>query len=153
MTATLTQIRKALAKQIQTYCVNPQLRAQAEPLDHGASPVALILPGSPYIKYGETFADHFNDMGVMQFGICVYLNVLILVSDASTADREQQQLDAFLDIGSQSGQISVPMAIQSDPTLGGIVMDCVPCQVGHYGRIPYGGQEFFGARLEVQVLA
>jgi hypothetical protein len=151
--ATLTQIRQALASQIQTYCVNPQLRAQAEPLDQGVGPVALIVPGSPYIKYGDTFADSFNDLGQMQFGVCVNLCVLILVSDSSTADREQQQLDAFLDLGTAADQISVPMAIQMDPTLGGIVMSTIPIQVGHYGRVPYGGLEYFGARLEVQVLA
>lgn len=152
VTPTLTQIRQALASQISTYCVSPQLRAQAEPLGQGVGPVALVLPGSPYVKYGESLSDHFTGLGSMPFSYCVNLHVLILVTDASTDDRAQKQLDAYLDISPHAANSSVPLAIQNDPTLGGTVMACVPIQVSHYGRIPYGEVDFFGARLEVQVM-
>lgn len=150
-TATVTAIRTALANQIQAYCVNPPLRAQAEPLDSGVGPVALVLPSNPFVVYGETFMDTFSDTGLVQTALTLNLQVLILISDSSTADREQQQLDAFLGIGLSSQQVSVPMAIQSDPSLGGVVMSCIPTQVTHYGRIEYGDVTYFGARINVQV--
>lgn len=136
--ADLTTIRDALATQIATHCSGlrtmPQARGSISP------PVAVILPGSPLAKYGDT----------MDGTLTVTLHVLVIISDAATDERTQRALDAYLGIGTGE-TVSIPNAIMADPTLGGAVHYCEPTTVGSYGRIAYAGEEYFGARISVTI--
>jgi hypothetical protein len=140
--ADLTQIRSALAAQI---AAGTGLRAQAQVRDAVSPPVALVLPGNPLITYGATMAG-----GGMPEAVVITLAVVLLLSDAASADRVQRGLDAYLGLGSGETQ-SIAGAIEEDPTLGGVVHWCVPKAVTTYGRIEYAAETYWGARVAVEV--
>jgi hypothetical protein len=135
--ADVTAIRQALAAQI---AAGTGLRAEAEPRDQVTPPVALILPGNPFLTYGQTM-DEALGMGLI---------VLFLISDAPPVDQTQRAMDSYLSIG--TGEIeSIAAAILKDPTLGGHVHWCEPVSVTNYNRVDYAGQQYFGSRLNVTV--
>lgn len=117
------------------------MRAEAQVRDQISPPVALVLPGQPFVVYGQTMMDG---------AVAVNLTVLILVSDAAPVDKVQRALDDLLGIGPGEGH-SIAGAVAADPTLGGTVEWCMPTAVTTYGRVEYGGVSFFGARLGLQV--
>jgi hypothetical protein len=137
--ADLTEIRTALAAQIDAHCAGlrtmPQARGSVQP------PVAIILPASPLIPaYGQT----------LDGALAISLNILVVISDAATDERTQRALDTYLGIGTGETE-SIPNAIMADPSLGGTVHFCEPVSAGSYGRISYAGQEYFGARITVTI--
>ncbi len=134
--ANLSDIRTALATRI---TIGTGLRALPEARDAISPPVAVILPGSPVVQYGQTMDGTF----------LVNLRVLIAISDAPPNEKVQRALDAYLGIGSVAG--SIAGAIMADPTLGGVVHYAEPISAGSYGRISYNDIGFFGARIEVQI--
>lgn len=134
--ADLSQIRTALANQINA---GTGLRVLPEAKDQVSPPVAVIIPGQPLVVYGATMDGAFT----------VNLRVLIVISDAAPDEKVQRALDAYLGIGGVAG--SVAGAIQQDPTLGGAVHFAEAVSAGNYGRILYGGIDYFGARVEVQI--
>lgn len=117
------------------------LRVLPEAKDSISPPVAVILPGQPYVTYGITMDGTFT----------VNLRVLIAISDAAPNETVQRALDAYLGIGAgTTTATSIPDAIMADPTLKGTVHFAEPIAVESYGRILYNGIGFFGARLGVQ---
>lgn len=135
--ADLTAIRTALASQITTHT---GLRAQADARDSIDPPVAIVLPGQPFVTYGRTIDGTFD----------INLTILVVISDAPTVERTQRALDAYLGIGANDAT-SIPAAIMADPSLGGAVHFCEPVTVSNYGRIDYSGVTYFGARLNCQL--
>lgn len=136
--ADVAAARTALATRITTAT---GLRTLAEAKDQISPPVAVILPGQPFIVYGQT----------MDGAVTVNLRVLIAISDAAPTEKVQRALDAYLGIGAGTTASSIPAAIMADPTLGGAVHFCEPLSMGSYGRIQYAGEVYFGARLDVQI--
>ncbi len=136
--ADLIAVRAALASQI---TVQTGLRTLPEARDSIQPPVAVILPGQPYVTYGATMDGAFT----------VNLRVLIVISDAAPDEKVQRALDAYLGIGSGTTASSIPDAIMADPTLGGIVHFAEPIAISTYGRISYAGIGYFGSRLDVQI--
>lgn len=136
--ADLLTIRTALADQIAEFC--PGLRAMPEARDSIQPPVAIVLPGSPLMKFGDT----------VDGALTINLTILMIISDAATMERSQRALDAYLGIGSGE-TTSIPNAIHMDPTLGGAVHFCEPLTVTNYGRLEYAGEGYFGARVNVQI--
>jgi hypothetical protein len=133
----MTAIRNALAAQITEHT---GLRSDGQARDQVTPPVAVILPGSPFISYGATLDEALN----------FSLMVLLIISDAPPVEMTQRALDAYLglDHGDGGGQ-SVPAAILADPTLGGTAEFCEPVSVSNYGRIEYAGVTYFGARVNL----
>ncbi len=141
MSVDLTAIRDALAAQI---TAGTGLRAMGQVKDQVSPPVALVMPGSPVISYGATLS------GGSETEVAVNLVVLLLISDAAPTEQVQQNLDDYLGIG-PGESTSIAQAIAADISLGSTVEWCIPQQVTAYGRIEYAAENYFGARLSVQV--
>ena len=131
----LTAIREALAGQITAYT---GLRSMAQARDQVSPPVAVILPGQPFVTFGATFDG----------ALTLNLRVLILVGDAAPSEKAQRSLDAWLGIGGGE-PASVPDAVTSDPTLAGAVAWAEPMTVSQYGRISYADVPYWGAVLNL----
>ncbi len=140
--ADLTAIRTALATQIAA-CTG--LRAMAQVKDQISPPIALVLPGNPVISYGTMMSG-----GGTPEGVTINLAILLLISDAAPTEMVQRALDAYLGLGSGEEQ-SIAGAIETDPTLGGVVNWCIPVSVTTYGRIEYAAENYFGAKLNTNV--
>jgi len=135
--ADLGAVRAALANQI---AAKTGLRVMAEAKDSIQPPVAVILPGQPYVTYGATMDGAFT----------CNLRVLIAISDAAPSEAVQRALDSFLGIGENITSSSIPEAIMVDPTLGGACHFAEPIAIESYGRLLFNGVTFFGARIGVQ---
>ena len=146
----VTAIRTALSNQITANVTG--LRGHPQANDAVDPPCLVVLPGKPFAKYGATLGGTAIFHGVPMATTEMMFSVLILVSIAPTADRWQQNLDAYLGFG-PSPENSVPWALALDPSLGGVVDYAIPIQVSQYGLIDYAGQQYAGAHLEVQVVA
>lgn len=144
-----TRIREALAKQITTYCTNPPIRAEARPRDQVNPPVVLIVPGNPFVQYDTTLG--VITSGYPQRAMTLNLIATVVVSDASTVERVQENLDAWLGLGDDMTTVSVAQAVEMDPSLGGTVAFAVPVNVTNYNRIQIAGQDYFGARVHIQI--
>lgn len=136
--ADVGSIRDALANQITNVT---GLRSMAQARDQISPPVAVILPGSPLVRYGDTF----------EGALTVNLRVLLCISDAAPSEKVQRAIDAYLGIGSGTTVSSIPAALMADPTLAGAVQWAIPVQISSYGRIEYAGETYFGGRLDVQI--
>lgn len=150
MTTDISAVRNALASQIQALtglaCV-PRMPDQINP------PMAAILPGSPYAKYGITLGDHIATRLPHAIPVVTELNlsVCIFVTRASSLERAQQTVDQYLGFEPSAGVTSIPDALAQDPTLGGVVEFCEPTTVNAYGDIEIAGQTYFQGRLAVIV--
>lgn len=135
--ADLTAIRNALAAQL---TAQTGVRTEAQARDQVSPPMAVIIPREPVIVFGNT----------MDGTLAVNLQVVLILSDAAPAEKTQRALDAYLGLGTGEGQ-SVAGAIMADNSLGGTVQWCVPVSISSYGRISYAGQDYFGARVNVEI--
>ena len=135
--ATLTEIRDALAAQISALV--PGLRTAATVPATINPPVAVITPNpAALINYLEVLSST-----VATWTMRVYI-IVGTVSDRSA----QTMLDAFL---APTGGSSVPAAINSDPTLGGVVEYAVPTAAQRYGELQYAGIAYLGCEILVDV--
>ena len=135
--ADVAGIRTALANQI---TAKTGLRTLPEAKDAISPPVAIILEGAPALRPGATLDGCFT----------LNLRVLIALSDAAPTEKVQRALDAYLSIGSGE-PTSIVGAVQSDPTLSGLVHYAVPMAVGTPSRIEYAGVIFFGSRIDIEI--
>jgi len=145
--ADISAARTALANQIQSLTglpCTPRMPDQINP------PQAALLPSQPYAKYGITLGGHLASLG-RPVPVVTELNmaVCVFVSRAGSVERAQQQVDQYLGFEPSSGVVSIPMAIDEDPTLGGVVEFCEPLTVQAYGDIEIAGQTYFQGRLLV----
>ena len=131
----LTSIRNALATSITNLT---GLRTDAQARDQITPPCCVIIPGQPFISYSDT----------MDGALTINLVVLIIISDAAPVDSTQRALDAYLGVGTGSGGVSVPTAIEANNTLSGAVHFVQAQTADSYGRIEYSGQVYFGARIK-----
>ena len=133
----MTAIRNALAAQITAHT---GLRCDGQARDQVTPPCAVVLPGSPFIQYGQTLDETVN----------FSLIVLLIISDAAPVEMTQRALDAYLGITHGDGSAtSVPAAILKDPTLGGTCHFCEPVSVSQYGRLDYASVGYFGSRINL----
>lgn len=135
--ADVAAIRTALANQI---TAKTGLRTLPEAKDSISPPVAVILEGQPPIRYGITMDGCFT----------LNLRVLVALSDGAPTEKVQRALDAYLSMGAGEPE-SIAGAVQSDPTLGGLVHYAVPVAAGTPGRIEYAGIIFFGSRVDIEI--
>ena len=135
--ADLTAIRTALASQLTAQL---GLRTEAQARDQVSPPMAVIIPREPLQTFGDT----------MDGALTNNLQIVMILSDAAPVEKTQRALDAYLGIGSGETQ-SIAGAIMTDDSLGGVVHWCIPVSVSSYGRITYAGQDYFGARVNIQI--
>lgn len=116
-------------------------------------PVAVILPGAPYAKYGVTLGAHIATGLPHTVPAVTELNlvVCIFVSRASSLEQAQQTIDQYLDFEPSNTVVSIPEALEIDPTLGGVVEYCECIQVQAYGDFDIAGQTYFQGRITVAV--
>lgn len=132
----LTAVRNALAASITNYT---GLRADGQARDAISPPVAVIIPGQPFINYADT----------MDGTVTVNLVVLLLISDAAPLEKTQRALDAYLGVDQDPAvALSVPEAIEQDNRLGGLIHYIQAVTADSYGRVDYGGVGYFGARIK-----
>jgi hypothetical protein len=145
--ADLVAIRNALAANITALT---GLRADGQARDSITPPCAVVLPGNPYITYGVTMDGPVMGGPVMGNAVNISLGVLVIIGEGAPVDATQRALDAYLGVGVHADvAASVPNAIESDPSLGGLI-DFIQAQtVTQYGRIEYSGVTYFGARINV----
>lgn len=149
--ASIKQVRAALAAQIYAetgLVTKPRMPDQLTP------PVCVILPGSPYAKYGITLGDPTLAMPVgQQVPVATELNlrVAVFVSLAPSLERAQDAVDAYLGLEPSDTVTSIPLAILSDPTLGGAVEYAEPIDVVAYSTEEVAGQQYFRGMLRVNI--
>lgn len=136
--ADISAIRAALANQISAVT---GMRTLAEAKDQVQPPVAVILPGQPFVTYGITLDQCFT----------VRLRILLIISDAPPNEKVQRALDAYLGAGAGVTNSSIANAVKADSSLGGAVHFAEVLTVGGYNRIEYAGVDYFGARIEVEI--
>lgn len=151
--ANVQAIRQALASQLETQLginCQPNMPAVITP------PSIFVLPGSPYIQYGQTMGEQADAFGAVMGDLQhtqsknnIMLVVLICMSVAQGYEPMQPALDALLEPAGNSG--SVPDAIALDESLGGAVDYAVPLDITGYGLISIAGQDYFGAHMRIQV--
>jgi hypothetical protein len=151
VTTNITAVRVALAAQIERL-VYPALRSLAEPEDSINPPVGIVMPGRPYLTYGTTLQGETGFLGDPAQGDSIAsvdfaLDYLIVLSHASTLERIEANLDAWLGFESDSVAVSVPAAVAADPTLGGVVDWCVPTTADPPGPLEWSGPAMFGTRI------
>lgn len=131
----LVAVRNALAASITKYT---GLRADGQARDAVSPPVAVIIPGQPFMNYADT----------MDGAITANLVVLLLISDAAPLEKTQRALDAYLGVDQNPAvALSVPEAIEEDNTLGGLIHYIQAVTADNYGRVEYNGVTYFGARI------
>lgn len=151
----ISAVKTALATQLSSL-VYPQLPVQPKPTDSVNPPCGVIMAGRPYGKYGVTLQGASGFMGAPGAGKTlspteVNLDVLVVVSHASTLERIIDELDLWLGFEEDGTAVSVAAAIAEDPTLGGVVEWCVPSTVDAPGPITWEGLELFGSRVHLSL--
>lgn len=149
--ASVNQVKTALAAQIQA---QTGLITAALMPDQINPPMAVILPGSPYVKYGITFGE--TTVGLLHHvSVPVDINLVVgvFVSRAPSLERAQAQVDQYLGLEPSDTVKSIPLAIFHDPTLGGVVEFCEPQQVTAYGDVEIAGQQYFQGRITITISA
>jgi hypothetical protein len=147
----ITAVRTAFAAQIGALTV-PALRSLPEPEDQINPPVGIVMPGRPYITYGTTLQGATGFLGQPVLGnqladVDFNLDYLIVVSHASTLERIEQNLDAWLGFEADASIVSVAAAVAADPTLGGVVSWCVATTADPPGPLEWNGPLMFGTRI------
>lgn len=149
--AGVKEIKDALAAQIQNFT---GLTMRARMPDQINPPMGVILPGSPYAKYGVTLGvPSLFGPGPVPVSAEFNLVVAVFVSRAPSLERAQDAVDQYLGLEPGAGQESIPLAIDQDPTLGGVVEFAEPIQVLAYGDVEIAGQVYFQGRISVNVSA
>jgi len=141
VTATLTQIRSALANQIATQITG--LRASEEVPAAINPPMAVVGPNA------GTFAEYEVTMGPNQAVVNWSIRVYLILSYGNVVSS-QKKLDAYL---SPTGSQSLVQAVNHDPSLGGVADFAVVARAQRYGLVSYNGVDYLGAEVMVDVSA
>lgn len=149
----LKEIREALASQVSEYTgidTRPYVPDSITP------PMIAVQSDQNYASYGVVigesvmgdFTGYTEGVGVKEYS----LQLLILVSRASSMEQAQEDIDDLIDGDFRgNGKLPVPQAIAIDPTLGGVVDYCESVRVSNVGMIEISGQSYFSARVSLVV--
>jgi hypothetical protein len=77
-----------------------------------------------------------------------YEMVVTVLTGRVNEAQAQDQLDRYL---SPDGPDSIPLIVDRDPTLGGVVDYCVAVSMDRYGTFQVGGVEYIGAQIVFEV--
>jgi hypothetical protein len=133
--ATLTEVREGVATLLSTI---PGLQSSARILSNPSLPTAYVLPGET--NFHQTFGDGPSDYNlIVELQVGTYSDI-----------GAQMKLDEFL---AETGEASIKAAIETDPTLGGLVDDLIVQGFRDYGLFQRAqGDAVLGARVLVWVL-
>jgi hypothetical protein len=129
--STIAQIRTGLKDALGTI---DGLRVSETILSSPTPPMAMV--GSPTVTYDEAFG-----------GSATYSFPVVLIVSRADDKRGQERLDTYLE---PSGSASIPAAIHSDPTLGGVVQSVV-VRTGTPGIVQWGEIDYYQAEFTVEV--
>jgi hypothetical protein len=132
---TLSQIRVALGRALRT--INGMRTSEHMP-EQLNPPVAVIQ------------LDRVDYHGAMQGGLRTFQFLVILVVGRMGERSSQEFLDRLTDFG---GPDSVRDAIESDPTLGGVVWACKVTGARSVRPFNIGDAAYLGVEFEVEVQA
>lgn len=136
MTATLTQVRQALAT---TLSMISGLRVYAFPKGEISPPAAVIMPADgQFLTYRVTM-DTTHDLE---------LTVTVFTQWGADANSTEA-LDAYL---ADSGTKSIYAAVNADQTLGSTVDSCTVVAAQNHGKVTYAGADYFAVEFQVEVL-
>jgi hypothetical protein len=142
-----------MAAQIGKYAY-PFLRSLPEPEDQITPPCGIVMPGQPYVNYATTLEGQTGFLGSTPLAETNFtLDYLIVLSHASTLERIEQNLDAWLGLENDGTAVSVAAAVLVDPTFGGVVRWCEPTTADRPGPLSWNGPEAFGTRIHFQLSA
>jgi hypothetical protein len=139
MTASLREIRLGLRTQLETIS---GLRAYDVWPTTINPPVAIVRPLS------GTYHDDLDGSITTLFEVTLLLQL-------GSLQVAQEQADAYI---ATEGTLSIPLALETDPTLGGAADSASVTGWRDYGTIRVGadedgrGPEFLGVQFEVEVL-
>lgn len=147
----ISTVRNALAAQI-GLAARPALRSLPDIYGQINPPVGIVLPGRPYVKYGVTLEGATGFFGDPALGNTVSpnefsLDYVIIVSQASTLERVESNLDLWLGMEQDGTAVSITAAVSADPSLNGTVDWCVPSTADPPGPIEWNGLQYFGTRI------
>ena len=149
--ADLIQIRAAVAAQVMANTV-PALSASAEYMDTINPPMLLVIPDEPVAKLDVCLgAGLLDGNGKPVMPTEYHLRAYLIVARSDTMVNVQDNLDQWLGYERTATTVSVAMAIDADPTLGGLVEWCIPTVESRYGPVEWAGAMYFGARLMLEV--
>lgn len=139
----------------------PPLRMAPDIPDQINPPCAVIGPGRQYVSYATTLTGATGFGGVLGGGPSTApasptdfnLDVIILLSKASTQERVEAALDQWLGMENDGNAVSVAAAVLADPTLGGTVAWCEPVSADSPGPVTWNALEYFGTRVHFQLSA
>ncbi len=151
MTASLSQIRDALANQL-TQLTGIDTRPRLP--DNITPPMMALMPRDPVVKYDVVMGEHQVAMNAM--GISVpneySFDVVFFTSRAPSIEQAQEEADAVIDnVPMDDGNLPIPLAIAHDTTLGHVVEFCEALNSHSYGQVEVAGQFYFSVRVAVTV--
>lgn len=110
---------------------------------YATMPASPQTPSAAVIPRSRTIIS-FDGMGTYFFSVWVYVNPQDL-------NRAQAQIDEYL---SSDGPNSIEVAIETDPTLGGVADSTKVTGWSDYARlIDVAGGQMLGAEIQVEVMA
>lgn len=131
MAATLADVRQAIADTLAEAL--PAVNVYPYMEDTVAAPAVLV----------QGFEQTPAGFGTLD---TVVVSLLILVSRQNVS--QLAVLDSLIDA---QEDVSVPVALAADPTLGGAVSYCVWRSQGDYGEYEWGGASHYGAVVRLEV--
>lgn len=150
--ASVREVREALASVIEESCgitCIPRMTEQIVP------PMAAIFFGSPPVRYGVTMGGvtQSNPLGKrVRVPTELRLSVVVFVARANGLEDAQAEIDKYLGFDAdEDAATSIPLAIEENSALGGIVEYAEPLVVQSYGDIVVAGQQYFHASITVDV--
>lgn len=132
--ASFRSLRTGLETALQTIS---GLRVYDFGVDSPATPAAIVLPGSPVVRYNRTL----NGADDWQLIIRVLLG-------AATDRTPTELLDAYL---ADSGSSSILAAVAADKTLGGACHYAHVTGADRWGQYTYGQVPLLGVEFDVEV--
>ena len=105
------------------------------------APCAVVVPGRPIAGYHESMNGQGGQLIRFSFDI-------LAIVQAMAEEYNQDALDALI-----SGSASVPVALEADPTLGGVSAAVVCTSATDYGMVRFADTEYVGARFNTEVYA
>lgn len=136
MTATIADLRAGLASNLQSI---PDVEVYER--EGGVVNVPCIVVATPSINYHRTFSR--NALVEFQFTITVLV-------DSASQEQQNWDMDEFIDNGSPK---SVRVAIESDPTLGGVADSLIVTAFRPLNNEEVAGIGYWGGSFDVTVYA
>lgn len=136
MTATLTEVRQALATTLATIS---GLESHAFRRGTMTPPAAIVYPAPGALIDYQVSMDAEQDLRL----------VILVIVEAGDEQSASEQLDAFI---AAAGANSVNAAVNANQTLGNTVDGCRVLVAQDYGTYTVGGVEYYGVEFAVEVL-